>query len=211
MDAPGTTGPDVDTEDAVGNVLVLAPPTDPSVEDGCASRIAPASGRERAAIVVSMTGTPERCLSDLAGANGPLPPEIYLICVGDQMRAGKVGYSSQGQRRSLDGDTGVTVDTVTSATNLTKLGIRITERLEEAAGLDGHGTVTFCFQTLSPLLVYNDFSTVFKFLHTLTSRLARVGVKAQFNIDPAAHDDKQIAALKQLFDAVREPSPDVGF
>ncbi|MFB6256893.1 MAG: recombinase RecA, partial [Haloplanus sp.] len=50
--------------------------------------------------------------------------------------------------------------------------------------------------------------TVFRFLHVFTGRVQSVDGLGLYAIDSAAHDDKTMNTLKQLFDGVIETHED---
>jgi len=98
------------------------------------------------------------------------------------------------------------VESLTDAGDLTGLGIALNDCLSEwhAEGIE----LGLCFDSLSVLLQYADFERVFKFLHTLTGKLADVTATAHFHLDPVAHNDREVAQLRQVFDSVVEVDED---
>lgn len=78
------------------------------------------------------------------------------------------------------------------------------ERKAEAGGEGGTGegtTSMLCFRSLSTLLQYADLEAVFKFLHTLTSRIETGDARGHYHMDPTTHDERTVQTLLQLFDA----------
>jgi hypothetical protein len=102
---------------------------------------------------------------------------------------------------AVDGDDGdTTVRRVASPENLTRLGVATAETL---AGLDGRRPVC-CFDSLSVLLQYVPSRAALRFLTTLRSHLDAAGARAHFHLDPGAHDERTVAALRSAFDEVIE-------
>jgi len=90
-----------------------------------------------------------------------------------------------------------------SPTDLTGIGIEFSELLEEFHGREPRRT-RVALDSLSPLLIYSDLQTVFRFLHVLTSRIEDVDAVGIHTIESTAHDAETINTLKQLFDGVVE-------
>jgi hypothetical protein len=97
-----------------------------------------------------------------------------------------------------------TVDTVSSPENLTKLGIRIVERLEALNRESPDRRTVVCFHSLTTLLQYVSVERTFEFLHTLTEHAAMDDATTHCHLDPAAHDEETVATLTELFDVVCE-------
>jgi hypothetical protein len=101
------------------------------------------------------------------------------------------------------GDTTATVDrsdvvteNVSTASDLTGLGIQIGQFLSE-----WDEPVLICFESLTSMLQYVDYETAYEFLHAITGQVHAAGARAHFHIDPSAHDEKDIAGIASLFDA----------
>jgi hypothetical protein len=91
---------------------------------------------------------------------------------------------------------GVVVENVSSASDLTGLGIQIGQFLSE-----WDAPVLVCFDSLTSLLQYVDFETAYEFVHAVTGQVHAAGARAHFHIDPSAHDDQQVAGITSLVDA----------
>ena len=107
------------------------------------------------------------------------------------------------ERNHDDPDSGVYVHHVGSPSDLTGMGIGITESFERLhdAGID-QGRLGL--SSLSTMLTYSDKETVFKFCHVLSSRLDAAGFLGFFTIDSSAHDDQTLQVIKQAFDGLVE-------
>ncbi|MFB6298174.1 MAG: hypothetical protein ABEH56_06610 [Salinirussus sp.] len=104
---------------------------------------------------------------------------------------------------------GETVYSVTSPSDMTGLGISITEALDRF-GEAGYDRVRVGLDTLSTMLVYTDTATVFQFCQVLSSRLETAGHVGLFTIDPGAHDDRALRMLHEPMDGLVEIREDAG-
>lgn len=86
-----------------------------------------------------------------------------------------------------------------SAGDLTGIGIELSKRIERAQ--QESGNVRVALLSLSPLIMYSDVETVYRFLHVLTSRIQAVDAFGIFVLDSAAHDTQTLNLLTSLFDA----------
>lgn len=86
---------------------------------------------------------------------------------------------------------------VSSPQDLTGIGMRVSDSLHR---IEGDGGVRVGFHSLSTLLMYSEFKTVFRFLHTLSGRVKHGDGIGFFSIDAATHEDRAVASLMQLAD-----------
>lgn len=184
--------------EAVGdasNVLLLAP--DGAAErDACRSLMAVPDPAEQH-VLGAVTGSVDRFLDRWRDADEP-PARVEVVAFGEATRSGAVP------------STAVSVDTVPMS-DLTGAGIQLNEHIDRCPPAREAGDAArsvFCFDSLTPLVEYVGLERTFRFLHVLTRRLAAADVLAHYHLTPAAHDDRTVAALKSLFDAVVEPDAD---
>jgi len=95
-----------------------------------------------------------------------------------------------------------------SPVDMTGVGIKFSELLEEFYERRGVTRNRVFLDSLSTLLMYSDLQTVFRFLHVFTGRVQSVDGLGLYAIDSSAHDDKTMNTLKQLFDGVIETHED---
>jgi len=95
-----------------------------------------------------------------------------------------------------------------SPVDMTGVGIKFSELLEEFYERQGVEHNRVFLDSLSTLLMYSDLQTVFRFLHVFTGRVQSVDGLGLYAIDSSAHDDKTMNTLKQLFDGVVETYED---
>lgn len=87
------------------------------------------------------------------------------------------------------------VETVGAPTDLTGVGIAVTELL---SGVEG--TTAVCFDSVTSLLQYVDVETAFEFLHVFAGRLYRHDAVGHLHMDPGAHDEQVVARVASLVD-----------
>lgn len=116
----------------------------------------------------------------------PLSAEASMTCARD------LGFDPEPRFRTLE-----------NPKNLTRLGVELVESLEAWEGSDRE-TVA-CFHSITALLQHVSTSQAYQFLHPFTAKVREFGASAHYHIDPRAHDDRDVARLETLFDAVREP------
>jgi len=94
-----------------------------------------------------------------------------------------------------------------SPVDMTGIGIQLSEFLQAFTdrGIERNRIMV---HSLSPLLMYSDLQTVFRFLHVFTGRVQSVDGLGLFCIDASAHDDQTMNTLTQLFDGVVTTSED---
>ena len=177
------------------NVLLLSPALEPAGTQACGSLSMGAHGTGRDVLVITYTGTPDDVIQRLRSQTTATPPsKIGIISIGDTTRSATV---------TDGGSTGrVAISTLSSPSDLTGIGISITERVHE--WMDDGNQVAVCFDSLSTLLQYADVDRAFRFLHVITGRLRSVDAIAHFHIDPTVHDERTLNTIKTLFDAAVE-------
>ena len=186
------------------NLLVLAPSDDPAADDLCPGLLLAEEPSSTNLLWVTYTDTPDACLRKwLHHANGR-PADVKVISVGDTMRSTSAAQPGSGGRTATP--TPSAVDSLPNPGDLTGLGIKISEQLQQWR-VDNNRTVV-CFDSLTTVLQYVELQTVYKFLHVLTGRFDTVDACAHFHMDPNAHDEVTVNTLKSLFDAVVERSDD---
>lgn len=179
------------------NVLMLSGAGDAQADELCPQLLLTDEPGQTNLLWVTYTSTPDACMRSWLSHAGEQPADVKVVSVGDTMRSAAAVQSGSPQARPIP-----TVDSVSNPADLTSLGIKISEQLQEWSR-DGNRTVA-CYDSLTTALQYGDLQTLYKFLHVLTGRFETVGTTAHFHLDPAAHDEATVNTLKSLFDAVVE-------
>jgi hypothetical protein len=164
------------------NVLLCAPSMSGDERGACTDLLVPDDPDEATVLWVSFRRDPRACVDQ------------WVDATGDQPRDGGVIFVSESGATDVDG---VTVETISSPSDLTGLGIAIGEFIGEA-----EGDPVVCVDSLTAMLQYVTVETAYEFLHTITGQLYAADASAHFHIDPTAHDDQTVDSIASLFDAV---------
>jgi hypothetical protein len=132
-------------------------------------------------LVVSFTDDPARWLTDWERVGDP-PGTSVLIEEAEREADDRPGVERLAEEPQ----------------DLTGLGIAISERLTDWQGSES----LLMFESLTVLLQHVELKRLFRFLHVLVNRVKATGSTAHYHLDPGAHDDRTIATLTSLFDAV---------
>lgn len=169
--------------DAVGDATsVLVCTSSMGPEDSCVELLSTTTP-ETTVLWVTYSRPPSDCIEAFreADASGSLS----VIAVGDMPT-------------ETDAADDVTVKSVSTPDDLTGLGITLSQALST------HEDAVVCFDSLTVLLQYVETETAYEFLNALTGHLYAADARANFHLDPAAHDTRTIDPLASLFDAIVE-------
>ena len=97
-----------------------------------------------------------------------------------------------------------TIRRASSPVDLTGIGVKISQFLEEFWMKKNIRKTWLCINSLSTILMYSNIQTVFRFLHVFTGRVKAAGAIGIYVVEDGMHDDQAVATLKQLFDGVIE-------
>ncbi len=163
--------------DGTTNVLLAEPPMGQG-RDICTSLLLDQYPTP-SVLFVTYTRTVRACVDELDALDDV--QNIGVITVGNSSTAGV--------------DDRVVTESVSTASDLTGLGITIGKFLSE-----WDSPVFVCFDSLTSMLQYVDLQTAYEFLHAITGQIHAAGAKSHFHIDPNAHDEKHVGAITSLFD-----------
>lgn len=192
---------------AVSNVLVQAPPRHDGAATACATLSLLADETEQGLVGVINDLTPDEWVAEVRESLGTLPARVGVVAVGERHRSAAAtgstgGPSATATLEERSGESVVAVRTVATPAQLTKLGVRITECLDEVTADPEVSATALCVRSLTPFLQSADTRSVFRFLSVLTGYVATRDVLAHYHLDPEAHDEQTVAQLTVLFDAV---------
>ncbi|QPV63557.1 recombinase RecA [Halosimplex litoreum] len=169
------------------NLLVSGPPLS-GKRRMALDVLAHGSERGEGVIVVTTRDSASRVLND------------YEALVSDpgSVDIGIVDCVTKHQGRSAR-DTDI-VKYASSPEDMTGIGIKFSEFVEEFRQERGVENVRVLVDSLSTLLMYSDVQTVFRFMHVFTSRIENADAMGIHVIESTAHDDETLNTLQQLFD-----------
>lgn len=188
---------DVEAEaslDGASNVLVLSPTMDEEARASYYGTLLPDDSESLDVLAIDYRQTPDQWLDEWKRRVGQQPRRCTIVSVDEATRSA-TGDATQTARRGPN-----TVACLKSPTDLTGLGITISEYLAD----EGSDRTVLTFDSLTVLLQYVDLQRAFRFLHVLANRVETVDATAYYHMDPGAHDDKDVATLTSLFDAIAE-------
>lgn len=114
----------------------------------------------------------------------------------DNEAVGNLAVITVGDASTAVNDSSVATENVSTASDLTGLGIQIGQFLST-----WDAPVVVCFDSLTSMLQYVDFKTAYEFIHAITGQIHASDARAHFHIDPDAHGERDVAGIKSLFDA----------
>jgi len=170
------------------NLMVVGPPM--SSKDLVVQRIIEQGLNSGEAVVLVETRMPAESILEHYTRRGT---DISKLAVVDCMSR-TLGISSEEAELILR---------ATSPVDLTGIGVRIS-KLFEKFWRDGSKSIRLVVDSLSTILMYSNLQTVFRFLHVFTGRIKAAGALGVYTLDAGMYDEKTIATLKQLFDAMIE-------
>ncbi|UPV73451.1 hypothetical protein M0R89_12965 [Halorussus limi] len=131
-------------------------------------------------------------------ASGKLLSECDGLCT--DLGRSPLGVVDCVSRGSGSGRFADRVETVSSPGDLTGIGIEFSG-LYQNIHRAGTERVRAGLYSVSTLLMYADFQTVSRFVHTVSGRIAATDGLGVFFIDPATQDQKVVSTVTQLCDA----------
>lgn len=179
------------------NILLSAPALDTREDAACIDLLTPTPPEETNVLSISFTRSPDQRI-DIWRNHAPsdLPSSAALVCVNEPSRGAESTAGFDANSSVLDGR--YAISGVRSPGDLTTLGIRISEQLDDMR--EAKGQLTVCFHSLTTLLQYVSVKPAFRFLHVLTSQFRNAGALAHFHLDPSAHDEQTLSTFAHLFD-----------
>ena len=180
------------------NVLILSDGLDSEARASYYGTLLPAEPSDLRVLAIEYTRGPDGWLDDWRTHVGEPPAETAIVSVNDGTRsAAATGVGST----VYEGDgTGRAISVVESPDDLTGLGITIGGHLKRWGEDIGPAVVTL--DSLTVLLQYVDLKRAFRFLHVVVNRVEGAGAVGHYHMDPAAHDERTVATLASVFDAV---------
>ena len=184
-------GPEFDDKsiDPGTNILVSGPPLS-GKRRLAFEALAHGANDGEGAVIVTTRDSSDRVLTDFQA----------LLDAPDDSHVGIVDCVTQYQGRSTK-DTDI-VKYASSPTDMTGIGIKFSEFVEEFYTERGVTQNRVAIDSLSTLLMYSDLQTVFRFMHVLTSRIEDAEAIGVHVIESSAHDAETMNTLKQLFDGM---------
>lgn len=155
-----------------------------------------AGAPDRSAVVVTTRKSASQLEGEFADCQDPTGWELAMVdCVSRQRAVGPVANTP-------------TVRYVSSAADLTGIGIATSGLMQDFYHDDERRRCRLGFTSLSTLLMYADLRRVYQFVHVVTGRVESSGFAGLFTIDTISDDAEFLSRLLQLFDAMVEVRAD---
>jgi KaiC/GvpD/RAD55 family RecA-like ATPase len=169
-----------------GTNLLVSGPTMAGTRDLAFRLVTDGNDRNEGMVIITTNKGGEKVLSECEGFCGDFELSQFGIvdCVSKQH--GRDRFSER-------------IETVSSPGDLTGVGIKFSG-LYETIHRTGSERVRVGLYSLSTLLMYSDFQTVSRFVHTVSGRIAATGGLGVFLIDPSTQDERVVSTMTQLCD-----------
>ena len=183
------------TVDPGTNLLIAGPPLTGKRRMGL-ELLAQGAQDGEGSVVVTTRDSADRVMTDVQS----------LFADPDDATLGIVDCVTKHQGRSVRDSEAVKY--ASSPIDMTGIGIKFSEFVEEFYSQRGHQQNRILLDSLTTLLLYSDLQTVFRFMHVFTSRIESADALGVHVIESTAHDAETMNTLKQLFDGVVEVDED---
>lgn len=182
--------------EGAADVLLLGPMRGSLDDDACTSLLEtlPVAGRN--VLNISLTQSADERFGLLRDGLEETPRRISVVSGADR-------YPSETTTGSGTDATTLSVSVVRDPSDLPRLGMTISQAVDDWEDDPGDGLV--CFHSLTALMQYVEPKRVFRFVHLLQNRL---DATTHYHMDSEAHDRQTVATLRPLFDVVVEYDAD---
>jgi hypothetical protein len=183
------------------SVLLLVPSHESADDSACIDLLTRDPSEDVNVVSVTLSASPAERLSVWQReAGGELPTQATVIDGRREMTTDELPVSESGSIsvRGLPGDA-----------DLYDVGLAIASQL--GAWKDTDETTVLCLHSVTRLLAAYETDRVIGLITALNDLCERLGVLAHSHVDPDAHDEETLAALRPLYDAVIEYTPTDGW
>jgi len=175
------------------SVLVLAPVRSEGRERECHRYLA----SERTPVKIcslNFRRSMRQITSEFAAWEGDSPMSISMIYARDRSDRGI------NPRDEVPDGVPIEIETVTAPSDLTSIGVSLTNVLDDASTAGAHSRI--CVDSLTTLLQYVELTSVVQFINVANSLVEEVDSHIHYHLDPRAHEDTVVATLEQVVDDV---------
>ena len=185
------------------NVLLLCPAFETALSEACLDLLTLADPAEENVLCISFMRSLEEFRAEWEQHIGTAPGDAAVVNVAAETRSAGAVEPAAGEPAA---ETSFTprVKRVSTPSDLTTLGVRITDCLSDWETHANSRQTVACFESITTILQYADREQAFKFLHVLTDHFARADATAHYHLDPAVPDEQTLDMLTDLFDVVCE-------
>lgn len=184
------------------NILVLGPLRGTAEDRCCLNLLSGVATDPRNILFVTLTRSVDDRLETWRRRMEDAPANMTVLSLGEQTRTSGVKETVTVK----DGPDDVTITSLADPSDLTRLGITLTDQLS-ALPDEGAGS-SICVHSLTSLLQYVDARRLFRFLHILQKKVDTVGAVAHYHMDPDTHDQQTVSVFETLFETVVRTTED---
>lgn len=134
-----------------------------------------------------------------------VPGENILERFSSEPSSGNIGIvDCISKSLGIGGNDTAGIKRATSPVDLTGIGVRISQFMEDFQRKKNIKDIRLCINSLSTILMYSNLQTVFRFMHVFSGRITAMRAMGVYMVEHGMHDEQTIATLKQLFNGVIE-------
>lgn len=180
---------DPESDDLAGasNVMVVASSLDDGARKSYYGRVLPDGSAVMDVLAVEYRRTPQQFVDEWDRFRAESPRRFGIVSVDVSPTASTGADVERGAVAHIE-----------SPDDLTGVGMKVGRYLDRY----GDSNTVLTFESLTLLLQYVDLERAFRFLTAITSQIRQLGAVAHYHVDPNAHEDRELATLASLFDAV---------
>lgn len=184
------------------NILVLGPLRGTAEDRCCLNLLSGFATDPQNILFITLTRTVDDRLETWRRHMESTPSMMTVLALGEQTRKSDVKETIT--LKDSPGD--ISIESLADPSDLTRLGITLTEQL--SALPDEGGGSALCIHSLTSLLQYVDTRRLFRFLHILQKKVDTVGAVAHYHLDPDTHDQQTVSVFETLFETVVRTTED---
>lgn len=187
---------------AASNILLLGPLRDTVTDGHCVNLLTQAATVDTHVVIVTVAKSVDAQLERWRTHATNFPGGMTILTLGEDSR----GAERSSTVSTPAGPTEVTIKTLSDPSDLTRLGITLSQQLTAAA--EDAEEVTLCLHSLTGLLQYVSAERLFRFVHILQKKVEMLDSVAHYHLDPSAHEEEGVNVFRSLFDTVVTISDD---
>jgi hypothetical protein len=185
------------------NILLLCPVFESAGTSACLDLLTPVDPAETNILCISFMRSRDGLRTKWDQHVGTAPGDAAVVDVAADTRSAEAGETASGETPA-DTTFAPRVEQVTTPSDLTTLGVRITDCLSDWEAQATTRRTVACFESITTLIQYADRERTFKFLHVLTDHFSSADTTAHYHLDPSVPDEEMLEMLTTLFDVVCE-------
>jgi hypothetical protein len=177
------------------NALLLCPSFQSAKSAGCRAMLTADDPEQENVLWVSFARSPSECWTDWHRHTDTVPADAIIIDVDD----GSQSLSTE-TNDEFESDPALTIEKVSTPTDMTAIGTRLTEHLTTWAEKSPDRQTVVCLDSMTVLLQYTGVEQTYRFLDAVTETVAANDAIAHCHMDPTAADRETVRTLVGAFD-----------